>query len=101
MRLFEGIDPLPVALRDLGEGGLTRDLLLLPRHQWIPERRAPHRKADEPRHANGDGSLEAVVDHRLGSSDLRRLLRAQGALPAEHTRLKGRTMVKGQYMAIY
>src|SRR5439155_10352743 len=46
--------------------------------------------------ASGDGGPEAVVDHLLGDGDLRRLLGAQRALPAEHLRLERPTVVEGQ-----
>ena len=48
------------------------------------------------RHSGGDGSLESVVDHLLGGSDLRRLLGRQRAGPAEHLRLERAAVIEGQ-----
>src|SRR5262245_24714717 len=48
------------------------------------------------RHSRRNGGLEAIVDHLLGSGDLRRLLGAQKTLPAEHPCLERAAMVKGQ-----
>ena len=47
-------------------------------------------------HPSRNSSLEAVVDHLLGGSDLRRLLRIERTLPAEHSRLERTAMVEGQ-----
>ena len=46
-------------------------------------------------HASRDRRLEAVIDHLLGSSNLRPLLRSQRTLPAEHSRLERAAVVKG------
>src|SRR6266446_2442490 len=46
--------------------------------------------------AGGDGGPEAVVDHLLGDGDLRRLLWAQRALPAEHLCLERPAVVEGE-----
>src|SRR5208337_3690174 len=48
------------------------------------------------RHTGCESNLETVVDHLLGRGDLRRLLRGQGPLPAEHLRLERATVIEGQ-----
>src|SRR5205823_3411866 len=48
------------------------------------------------RYSGSDGSPKGVVDHLLGGSDLRRLVRAQGAGPAEQLRLKRASMIERQ-----
>src|SRR4051794_20387342 len=53
LRLLEHVHPLAIAPRDLGDRGLARNLLLAPRDQRVPERRAADREADEPRHVRG------------------------------------------------
>src|SRR6266852_1933285 len=47
-------------------------------------------------YAGGDGGPETVVDHLLGGGDLRGLLGAQRALPAEHLRLERPAVVERQ-----
>ena len=47
-------------------------------------------------HTSCDSGLEAFIDNLLGGGDLVRLLRSQRAVPAEHSRFKRATMVKGQ-----
>src|SRR5262245_26537385 len=47
-----------------------------------------------------DGVLEAVVDHLLGSRDLRGLLGAQRPFPAEHLGLERAPVVEGQDVQI-
>ena len=46
--------------------------------------------------AAGQGLLEAVVDHLLHGGDLRRLLAAERARPAEHVFLERPAVVEGQ-----
>src|SRR5262249_4227547 len=47
-------------------------------------------------HAGRQGALEGVIDHFLGGSNLRRLLRGQFALPSEEVLLKSGAMIKRQ-----
>src|SRR5215467_549039 len=45
-------------------------------------------------HSSGQGSLEGVIDHLLGGSDLRRLFRAQSAAPTKHLRLERSAVIE-------